>query len=117
MGYSMQFQSCHLVTQYAGEEAEDGSGVAYRHLVKYKLCPSNKCGYGCKGAEYVTDMFEFVDAYTEWQMNDQEYKCEQIRENCNCNYYYGDDQACENKCYYDAGMSECIEQQNDVSAL
>ena len=115
MGYSMVFQSCHTVSQYVGDDGEDGQPVQYRNLVKYKLCPSKKCRYGCSGAEYVTDMNSFVDAYTEWQMNEQEYKCEQVRENCNCNYYYGDDEACENKCYSDAGMSECIEEANDVS--
>lgn len=111
--YSLQFASCHTVTQFnVGENAnEDQGSTTQRNLVKYKLCPSNKCGYGCKGAEYVTDMNEFVNAYTEWQMNDLEYKCEQVRENCNC----GDDvdeDTCEYNCYVSAGMEEkCVEQE------
>mmetsp|Transcript_14227 Transcript_14227/g.21552 ORF Transcript_14227/g.21552 Transcript_14227/m.21552 type:complete len:343 (+) Transcript_14227:86-1114(+) len=111
--FSLVFQSCHKVTQYAGEEAEEGESVGYINLVKYKLCPSNKCRYGCKGAEYVTDMYAFVDAYTEWQMNDQEYKCEQARESCQCQYYYGDEDVCEANCFKEKGMSQCIEENED----
>jgi hypothetical protein len=117
MDYSMVFQSCHMVHQFAGEDGgEDGNTVSYMNLVKYKLCPSKKCKYGCKGAEYVTDMDSFVDAYTEWQMNDKEYKCEQQREKCGCDDYYGDEDVCEQKCYNNAGMSYCIEEENDDDA-
>ena len=85
------------------------------NLVKFKLCPTNKCGYGCKGAEYLTDMNEFVNAYTEWQMNDIEYKCEQIRENCACDGDDVDDEdTCESNCYSTAGMTDqCVENEND----
>jgi len=116
MDYSMVFQSCHKVVEYTDEDNEQGTSLSSRHLVKYKLCPSNSCGYGCEGAEYVTDMETFVDAWTEWTMNDQEYQCEQIRENCQCQYYYGDEQVCENNCYKSAGMSECIENNGDDDA-
>lgn len=111
--FSLVFSSCHQVTQYAGEDAEDGESVGYINLVKYKLCPSNKCRTGCKGAEYVTDMATFIDSYTEWQMNDQEYKCEQAREGCKCQYYDGDEDVCEATCLKNAGMSQCIEQDGD----
>jgi hypothetical protein len=115
--YSLRFESCHTVEQY--NFGEDGEDSGQTNLVKFKLCPSNKCGSGCKGAEYVAPMEEFVDAYTEWQMNDLEYKCEMIRENCDCEYYDGDDDACEAKCYTDEGMySKCVEQDaEDVSRL
>lgn len=116
MDYSMVFQSCHRISQYAGEDGEEGQAIAYKNLVKYKLCPSNKCGYGCSGAEYVTDMNTFVDSWTEWTMTDQEYQCEVQREKCNCQYYYGDEQQCENMCYQAAGMSECIEANGDDDA-
>ncbi len=118
MDYSLVFQSCHTVSQYVGDEGgDDGQAIQYRNLVKYKLCPTKKCRSGCTGAEYVTDMNSFVDAHTEWRMNEQEYKCEQVRENCDCDNYYGDDdQKCENQCYVNAGLSECIEEDdNDVS--
>jgi hypothetical protein len=110
--YSLRFESCHTVEQYNfGENGEDSGQT---NLVKFKLCPSNKCGSGCKGAEYVATMEEFVDSYTEWQMNDQEYKCEMIRENCDCTDYNGDDDACEANCYSAEGMySTCVDQEKE----
>lgn len=108
--YSIQFASCHVVDAYNFEDED--SGVAKTSLVKFKLCPTNKCGYGCKGAEYLVPMDEFVNSYTEWEMNDLEYKCEQIRENCDCEYY-NDDDVCEANCYSKAGMYEsCVEAEN-----
>ena len=122
--YSIQFASCHTVEQYNfggdGDNGGDGdennaNGVTLTNLVKFKLCPTNKCGYGCKGAEYLTDMNEFVNAYTEWQMNDIEYKCEQIRESCACDGDDVDDEdGCESNCYSVAGMTDqCVENEND----
>lgn len=117
MNYSMVFQSCHRVSHYNGADGgDDGQAISYSNVVKYKLCPSNKCRYGCTGAEYLTDMDSFVDSWTEWTMNDQEYKCEQQREKCSCDYY-DDQQACYNSCFSKAGMSECIEQEADDNAF
>jgi len=113
--YSLQFASCHTVTQFNVQENGDNEqgGSTQQTLVKFKLCPSNKCGYGCKGAEYVTDMYEFVNQYTEWQMNDKEYKCEQIRENCACADDVDED-TCEYACYEAEGMADaCVEAEKD----
>ena len=46
------------------------------------------------------DLREYVNAYTEAKLTEQEYQCEQIRENC-----YNDD---ENYCYQAQGANECI---------
>ena len=118
INYSLQFASCHVVSQYVGGEGqanEEGQSMQ-QTLVQFKMCPSNKCGYGCKGGKYLAPLNEFVNSYTEWQMNDKEYRCEQIRENCDCEYA-NDDEACEYQCYVAKGMaSECVEQEkNDVS--
>lgn len=111
VNYSLQFASCHTVEQYNFSEEDNSNGQST--LVKFKLCPSDKCGYGCKGAEYLAPMADFVNAYTEWQMNDIEYKCEQIRENCVCSDD-GDDEACESSCYAANGMTDsCVEAEND----
>ena len=119
MNYSLVFQSCHTITHFSDEGDRDGEGaVQYKNLVKFKLCPANKCKYGCKGAEYVTNMNEFVDAWTEWTMNEQEYKCEQQREICGCDQDDNvDEDYCYATCFTQAGMSECIEQEkgDDVS--
>lgn len=128
VNYSIKFESCHTVNQFnfggenrnnGGKDGENG-GNGQQNLVKFKLCPSNKCGYGCKGGEYVADMNEYVNAYTEWKLNDEQYKCEQIRENCDCNYYNGDQDTCQYNCYVTAGMaSVCVDQNqqgNNVSA-
>ena len=115
VNYSLQFASCHTVEQYSFSEEDNSNGQST--LVKFKLCPSDKCGYGCKGAEYLAPMADFVNAYTEWQMNDIEYKCEQIRENCVCSDD-GDDEACESSCYAANGMTDsCVEAENDVSCI
>jgi hypothetical protein len=113
--YSIQFASCHKVNNYNfDQDGGDESATGFQNLVKFNLVPTGKCTGSTAGAEYVIPMDTFIDSYTEWQLNDQEYKCEQIRENCECEYYGGDDEdACENKCYVDAGMSSCIEEEKD----
>jgi len=111
--YSLQFASCHTVEQYDFGGDDEGNTSGQTTLVKFKLCSSDSCGYGCKGAEYLAPMNDFVNSYTEWKMNDMEYKCEQIRENCDCQYY-DDADACEYNCYEAKGMADtCVEEEND----
>lgn len=113
VNYSMKFSSCHSITQYAGVEGNDGGAegetVWTQNLVKFKLCPSDSCGYGCKGGDYLVDMYDFVNQYTEEKMQAEELACENVRENCNCNYY-DDEDACEAKCFSDNGLDYCIEE-------
>ncbi len=115
--FSLVFDSCHVVDTYNFEENE--GGIVRNNLVKFKLCPSNNCMTSCSGAEYMAPMDEFVNSYTEWKMNDVEYKCEQVRENCDCENR-DDDEGCEAQCYTNAGMyDECVEQEkgDDVSSF
>lgn len=58
------------------------------------------------------DLGTFVDAYTENLMEEREYNCEYIRENCDCQYA-NDDEACEYQCYVTAGLDYCIENQDE----
>mmetsp|Transcript_9693 Transcript_9693/g.10712 ORF Transcript_9693/g.10712 Transcript_9693/m.10712 type:complete len:353 (+) Transcript_9693:78-1136(+) len=115
MDYSIKFASCHTVQQFTDEAEEGQNPVQYKNLVKFKLCPSNKCGYGCKGADYLVDMNTFVNSWTEFTLNQQEYDCEIQREQCEteCQYYYGDDEKCENNCFYTANMGQCVEEEGD----
>mgnify|MGYP005847765569 CR=1 FL=1 len=115
--YSIKYRGCSSLVQIRGEEGGDGDGdsrLYTQNLVKFSLCPSDSSCGKCKGgADYVVNMMEFVDAWTESKMNALEQKCENIRENCYCNNNYNDDEACENQCYQDAEMTECMEYEGD----
>eukprot|EP00980_Cylindrotheca_fusiformis_P008525 scaffold1807_cov140-Cylindrotheca_fusiformis.AAC.17 len=118
-GYSLKYMGCSSLLQIredGGGGDEDGESNLYTmNLVKFGLCPSdescNNCGKG--KAQYVVNMMDFIDAYTEMKMNAQEQACENIRENCYCDDDANDDEACENQCYEDAGLSDCIEYEGD----
>mmetsp|Transcript_28233 Transcript_28233/g.43250 ORF Transcript_28233/g.43250 Transcript_28233/m.43250 type:complete len:348 (-) Transcript_28233:194-1237(-) len=108
--YSLVFDSCYVVDSYNFEDGDD-NGIVSTSLVKYKMCETNNCMTGCTGAEYLVPMDQFVNSFTEWQMNDQEYQCEQKRESCGCdNDQVDDEDACEAQCYQAAGMYDmCVE--------
>ena len=116
--YSLVFDSCYVVDSYNFEDGDD-NGIVSTSLVKYKMCETNNCMTGCTGAEYLVPMDQFVNSFTEWQMNDQEYQCEQKRESCGCdNDQVDDEDACEAQCYQAAGMYDmCVEAEDgdDVS--
>ena len=112
-GYSLKYESCSSLIQVREEGGGEEEGILYtQNLVKFILCPGNKsgsctdCGKGI--AQYVVNMMEFVDAYTEMKMEQQEQACEMIREYCYCDNA-NDEEVCENQCYVDAGMDVCIE--------
>jgi hypothetical protein len=69
--YSMVFQSCHTISSFNEEADENGKMVSYQNLVKYKMCSSESCKYGCSGGEYVADMATFVQSYYDWKMYDK----------------------------------------------
>ena len=72
-------------------------------------CPSDSCESSCKnGADYLVEMREFVEAYLEFQMTQQEYNCEKVEENCDCENA-NDDEACLANCYAEAGLDYCQE--------
>lgn len=117
--YSIKYRGCTSLVQLRDEEGGggggDGESLLYtQNLVKFSLCPSDSSCSTCKGgADYVVNMMEFVDAWTEFKMDAQEQACENVRENCYCNNNYNDDQACENQCYTDAGLTDCINYDGD----
>ena len=57
-------------------------------------------------------MNEYVNAYMESKMEAQEYNCERVRENCYCEDA-NDDQACEQACYYQAGLDYCQQEEQN----
>lgn len=92
-GYSLVYENC----------------FHSENLVSFRLCPGNQnsCSSECNnGGEYLVDLIYFIDAFTEAQMNAQEYRCEMIRENCD-----NDD---EDQCYYESGANYCIEQEEEA---
>lgn len=109
--YSMVFQSCHTISSFNEEADENGKMVSYQNLVKYKMCSSESCKYGCSGGEYVADMATFVQSYYDWKMYDEEKACEAQANTCDCENYYGDEDVCNYNCYKNAGMDYCIEAQ------
>ncbi|CAB9520416.1 expressed unknown protein [Seminavis robusta] len=114
--YSIKYRGCASIVSLANEEngGGEGSPLYTQNLVKFSLCPADATCDTCKGgSDYVVSMMEFLDAWTEWQMNALERTCENIRENCYCNNNYNDDEACENQCFNEAEMTECIQYEGD----
>ena len=78
-----------------------------KSVVTYKLCPSDDtCQAQCtSGTNHLVDFYEFLDAFTEMQMEAKEYRCEYVRENCE---YDNDDEDAADQaleaCYQAAGI-------------
>mmetsp|Transcript_12918 Transcript_12918/g.19667 ORF Transcript_12918/g.19667 Transcript_12918/m.19667 type:complete len:431 (-) Transcript_12918:142-1434(-) len=114
--YSIQFQGCHTLIQF-GEERNNQEGgqsaLVAQHLARFRFCKKGHCNKSnqCYG-DYLTGLQEFVNGYTEFKMEIEVQKCENVRENCNCEYA-NDDEVCENQCYTDAGLENCIQIQDD----
>jgi len=107
-GYSIRFEKCATSDEYYGgyfgnnnnknnNNRQNFNGLYQQRLVHFKLCPTGSCSASAScsnGADYVIDMNEFVDAYIDSKLTAQQYNCEAVRENCNCENA-NDDQACE----------------------
>lgn len=81
-----------------------------QNLVKFRLCPVDSCNRNCKG-QYIVSMNEFIGAYMDYKKENLEQACENVQENCACNDDAVDDQKCENQCYVDAGLDDCVEEE------
>lgn len=110
--FSIKFNSCHSIHSWnpEGQGEESNSPYGSTHLVNFQLCPSDKGCRSCSGGgDYVVELNEFVEAYTQAKSEMEEANCQAVEENCNCNYYYGDDQSCLSNCYKKAGLDYCGE--------
>lgn len=119
-GYSLKFHKCATSDEYFGGFGGDNdnnnnrnfNGMYKQRLVHFKLCPSDDCDSCKNGADYVIDMNMYVEAYLESKLEAQEYNCEMVQENCNCDNA-NDDEACERNCYYEAGLDYCEDNNNN----
>ena len=116
--YSIRYLGCHSLIQVAPGENQNNknnqqqSMLYAEHLARFALCPtSGNCGKCEGGGEYVMNMETFVDAFTEAMLTEQEYACETVREACDCENA-NDDEACEAACYETAGLTNCVNDEN-----
>jgi len=121
--YSIKFSQCHSFYNFAEEDDDNGGdddmnkNFYQQNMVTFNLCESNMCYSNnektCSGGgQYIVGMMDFVNAYIEAKMEQQEYNCEIVRENCYCNDDT-DDEVCEQQCYNDAGLDYCVEVEYD----
>jgi hypothetical protein len=111
--YQLKYLGCNSLPAIGQEGGEDGSMLYTQNLVRFALCPaSDSCSVCKNGGEYVVNMMEFVDSYTEAKLEEQEYACEMVRENCYCDNA-DDETNCETACYTTAGMEYCIDYEDE----
>lgn len=111
--YSIVFQKCAVSNEYFAFEGNNdrNNWQTQQKLVHFKLCPTGSSS--CKsGADYVVPMNDFVEMYLQSKMDAQEYNCEMVKENCNCENA-NDDEACETQCYVNAGLDYCEDDKNN----
>jgi hypothetical protein len=109
--YKLKYLGCNSLSALGQEGGENGSALYTQNLVRFALCPDS-CSSCSNGGEYVVNMMEFVDSYTEAKLEEQEYACEMVRENCYCDDA-NDDDVCEASCYTAAGMDYCVDYGDD----
>lgn len=119
-GYDLKFQGCFETSAWNAEgDGEDAAKVMTKRLVRFRLCPSGSCSdssaSGCSSGygDYLVDLNQFLDTWSEAKMQKEEYDCEQVREACGCgeNDQDDDEEACEYTCYTNANMGYCIEEE------
>jgi hypothetical protein len=113
VNYSIKYTGCNSITQVNAQQNgnnnnNQGASMLYtQQLVRFSLCPTDSCSSCSGGGQYVVNMVDFVDSYTEAKLSAQEYACETVRENCDCEGA-NDDDVCEAACYTTAGLTNCI---------
>jgi hypothetical protein len=112
--YSIQFDSCHTTLNFRAQGNSgdaDAAPTESERLVLFKLCPTkNNCSNNCKGgAEYLVELKEFVEAYMNSQKSQKEYNCAKVKNKCSCENddSINDDNVCLSKCYANAGLNYC----------
>lgn len=122
-GMSIKFQGCFHVSQWNGEaDGEEDVRIMTKRLVRFRLCPTDYCSAedsgGCDSGygDYIIDMNEYVQSYTEAKRQAEEEACQELEENeCACEDDGDDDafdeEACQQECYAANGMSYCYQEE------
>lgn len=58
-------------------------------------------------------MSDFVQTYVSAVQAMEQSACQEVANKCDCQYYEGDDYSCLASCYKSAGLSNCVDNQND----
>mmetsp|Transcript_16223 Transcript_16223/g.25261 ORF Transcript_16223/g.25261 Transcript_16223/m.25261 type:complete len:435 (-) Transcript_16223:379-1683(-) len=78
--YSIKFEKCQFVKEFAGEEGdggEDGNFLQTKRFVIFRLCPNNSCkSCNYDFGEYLIDLETYLQATTEFVEEKQEAMCE-----------------------------------------
>jgi len=85
-GYEIKFEKCQFVKSYddeLAEEEESSTVLASKHFIVFRLCPSgycSNCSYNF--GEYIVDMETYLEAATEYFVEDRENFCGMCNEIC-----------------------------------
>jgi len=117
-GYSLKFQGCHHVSQW-NDEADDKNDVRVqtKRLIRFRLCPTGSCSItdaaGCSSdyGDYIVDMNTYLAAYYDSVDTINEYKCQEIMNNCDCENA-DNRETCEYDCYVAKGMESICADKN-----
>lgn len=135
-GYSIKFEGCHHVTQWASAEqieendanAEQNNAnaddevtlnasngrIVSKGIVRFRLCPTDSCtnnfSVGCASnyGEYVVDMLQFLKYYVAWQIEETASKCTANRNTCYKQCYQSSSASCYTTCYKNHGVEASL---------
>jgi len=135
--FSIKFQGCHHVTQWATEEemkeqeqnndegqygaAATNNRIKSKGLVRFRLCPTDSCSnkyrMGCSSnyGDYVVDMNSFLQVYIAWKMEMNENNCQKYSDVCFTECFESTSANCYSKCYkkYNVNAALCSKNGND----
>mmetsp|Transcript_10439 Transcript_10439/g.22422 ORF Transcript_10439/g.22422 Transcript_10439/m.22422 type:complete len:429 (+) Transcript_10439:188-1474(+) len=90
-GYSIKFEQCQLVKQYAGVNGNNNNNnnnnngedsiLATKRFVIFRLCPENSCS-SCNSnyGEYIVDMDTYLESTLRFKQEQQEQYCQACEE-------------------------------------
>jgi len=81
--YSIKFEKCQYIKQYAEERDEDIDTVLEtKRFIIFRLCPEDSCSTGCNYnyGEYLVDMETYLEATLEHKEQEQERYCQACEE-------------------------------------
>ena len=112
--YTLKFEGCSTIHSYSAEVQNDEegnttpAGFGTSQIAKFKLCSSShSCSACANPGVYMVPLTDFAEYYLAIKYTTEQNACAEVEENCNCQGYYADDNACLNSCYKNAGLDFC----------